>query len=218
MLPAHKKLLIGLSAITIVFLFILVKQVRTARYIITKTEQMPLISQVSIPIPLSPTDYMLGNPGAPLTVVGFIDFSDERSRTYYSQVTKVVREQPTKVRFIVKHYPGYAFFSDPLLPHKAAECAGAQGKFWEYANLITQDKRTPNEKRLHEFAEQNMLAVKTWEDCLEAEQTEASIIEDVAVGQSLYLPEAPIFFINNKLLNPAEDIDLSQLLTSFITE
>lgn len=217
MTTALKKLSLGLILITAILVVILVGQIRDARFISTKAQQIPLISSVAVNIPITGDDFILGNPGAPLTIVAFLDFTDTESLRDYRTISALVNKNPTKIRLFVKHHPERAFFSNPVLVHQAAICAGKQGRYWTYLDAIADSKRTLRQTQLTALAEKNQLVMSTWETCLSAEATANALQNDLQIASDLDLPSAPVIFINNKLLNPEETVDLTQLLTSFIT-
>lgn len=217
MTSALKKLLIGLSVITILMVLLLLSQIREANTININTQQLPLISPVAVEIPFTKEDPILGNSGSPLTIVALLNFNDNRSREYYRTIADIIRKNPTKARLMVKHYPDNAFFSNPLLIHEALYCAGKQNKFWNYADGLAAGKKTFHEAQLVSLAETSKLSLTAWKTCLTDPATLSSIQNDVAFAKGFGLPPAPTIFLNNKLLNPEEDINLDQLLNSFIS-
>lgn len=214
---ASKKLWVGLGVIIIIMFIILIEQIKTARGITTQTDNLPLVSPNMVEIPIAITDPILGNPGAPLTLVGFFDITDKKSRSLYAEIAKIIKKRPNKIRFIWKDLPGTGFFTDPLLVHQAAHCAKLQNKFWPYVNDLMTSSRSLRESALNDFAKQENLHLSTWENCLSEQTTKDAIGESVLLARSLQLPPAPILFINNKLLNPDADLDLEQFLSTLIT-
>ena len=214
---ALKKLSFALILITTILVVILIGQINDARIISTKVQQIPLISPVSVNIPITGDDFILGNPGAPLTVVAFLNFADRQSLRDYRTISALVNKNPKKMRLLVKHYPSRAFFSNPLLVHQAALCAGKQGRYWTFLNDVAESKHTLRQTQLTDLAENNQLSMTAWTACLSDEATNAAIQKDLQIVNELILPAAPVIFINNKLLNPEEAVDLTQLLTTFIT-
>lgn len=216
-MSASKKLWGGLGVIIIVMLIILVDQIKTAHSITTRAEDLPLISPNMVEIATSATDPILGNPGASLTLVGFFDVTDDKSRELYGHISKLIKAHPDKIRFIWKDFPGSGFFTDPVLAHQAAHCAKVQNRFWPYLNDLMTSSRGLRESVLRDYANQENLNMPAWENCLTDQTTKDAVGQGVVLAQSLYLPEAPILFINNKLLNPDADIDLEQFLSTLIT-
>lgn len=215
-MTAHTKLAFSLGVAAILLGVIFVQQIRDAQMINVSTEQLPLILPTTIEIPTAKTEPLLGNPGAPLTVVAYLNFGNAKSRDYYKIISDIVRVNPTKIRLYVKHYPEESFFSNPLLAHQALHCAGKQGQFWQFASALADQTKTPNQNKLTELAEKNKIGIEQWQKCISAEDTLTAIQNDVVFMRGFGLPSAPILFLNNKLLNPQEKINLQQLLTSFI--
>lgn len=216
MTPALKRLILVLGAITVLMLVILAKQIRTAHSITTKPVDLPLLSSNSVDIPITEEDQMFGNRGAKLTVVGFFDINNKLSRQYFLKIYDLVQKNPTKARFVWKFYPEKSLFRDTAIANQALYCAGKQNKFWSYAEKLAAEKRTIKDSRLIEVARELKLNQTLLETCIVSDESLNRVGNDYSLGQSLYLPEPPMVFVNNKLLNLDDTMDLTQLLTSLL--
>lgn len=78
-----------------------------------------------------------GPADAPVTIVQFADFSSEPSARLSFMLEALVDAYPNAVRVVFKHVPPASNPNANVpLTHDAALAAGAQGKFWEMADLI----------------------------------------------------------------------------------
>ena len=87
----------------------------------------------------------------------------------------------------------------------AARAAQAQGKFWEYHDLIYANQSSGNsggysEESLTALAEEAGLDVDRFRRDLESARYEAAVQADFEEGQGLGISGTPTFFINGRML------------------
>ena len=87
----------------------------------------------------------------------------------------------------------------------AARAAQAQGKFWEYHDLIYANQSSGNsggytEESLTALAEEAGLDVDRFRRALESARYEAVVQADFEEGQGLGISGTPTFFINGRVL------------------
>ena len=106
-----------------------------------------------------------------------------------------------KVRFVFKHFP--------LRMHQwaraaaiAAECAGRQGRFWEYHDrLYARQKEWVNEKAeslLVAYALAFKLDMNAWQACRGDPALPALLEVEIKDGGNAWVGSTPTFFINGK--------------------
>jgi protein-disulfide isomerase len=87
----------------------------------------------------------------------------------------------------------------------AARAAQAQGRFWEYHDLIYENQSSGNsggynEESLTALAEEAGLDVDRFREDLESARYEAVVQADFEEGQGLGISGTPTFFINGRVL------------------
>ena len=87
----------------------------------------------------------------------------------------------------------------------AARAAQAQGKFWEYHDLVYENQSSGNsggynEESLTALAEEAGLDTQKFEDDLKSGRYEDVVQADFEEGQGLGISGTPTFFINDKVL------------------
>ena len=87
----------------------------------------------------------------------------------------------------------------------AARAAQAQGKFWEYHDLIYANQSSGNsggysEESLTALAEEAGLDSQRFEDDLQSARYEETVQSDFREGQNLGISGTPTFFINDQVL------------------
>ena len=150
--------------------------------------------------------FVRGAYDAPVTVIEYTDFQCP----YCARVQPVLRQlldaYPGQVRLVFKHYP-LPFHKDAPLAHEAALAAGAQGKFWEYHDLIFQNQRALAREKLDEYAEQLGLDMTQFRAALDQRLYKLVVDADVATTAKVGVRGTPGFFINGKYLSGARPYD-----------
>ncbi len=78
-----------------------------------------------------------GDPDAPVVIVEFSDFACPFCQRWYQGTLPGIREQlGDRVALVFLHYPIPQLHPNAPAAHLAAECAGAEGKFWEMHDLL----------------------------------------------------------------------------------
>jgi protein-disulfide isomerase len=118
----------------------------------------------------------------------------------------VLQEYDGRVRLIYKDFPlpshGLA-----IVASEAARCAGAQGAYWPYHDMLF--RRQPHFERddLVSYAIELNLARERFERCLDDHTFLASVNSDYAEGRELGITGTPTFLINGKKLVGAQPLE-----------
>jgi protein-disulfide isomerase len=139
-----------------------------------------------------------GNSQAPVTVVEYADYECPYCQIIAPTVEKLRAEFKDKVAFAYKHMPLN------IHPHaqKAAEasnCAGDQGKFWEFHDKLTTGKQFEVPK-LKEIARDLKLNGEKFDKCLDSGEQAAIVKAQGAEGQAMGIPGTPAFFVNGRFV------------------
>jgi protein-disulfide isomerase len=144
---------------------------------------------------------VLGPPDAPVVVVEYADYGCQYCQVIQPQLQKLQQEYKDKVALAYKDMPL------PTNPQgqkaaEAAHCAGLQGKFWEYHDLLfaTKEHEIP---KLKETARALKLNAGAFDRCLDSGEQAAVVKMHLAEAQALGLPGTPAFFINGRFINGA---------------
>jgi protein-disulfide isomerase len=171
--------------------------------------------------PFSPDapDYRKRGPaGAKILVVEFSDFQCPACRVAEPTLRQMFTVYDGKLRFVFKHYPLMRIHPWAKAGALAAECAGRQGKFWEYHDRLydKQDEWT-NEKAdgvLTGYAKDFGLDVPAWQACRLDPSTDAAVASDMKDGDNAWVGGTPTFFINGRRFVAQKQ--LAELGTLFI--
>jgi protein-disulfide isomerase len=133
---------------------------------------------------------------APVTVVMFSDFECPACSRTHPVLTKVMAEYNDKVRFVVRDYPLENIHENAFLAAMAASAANAQGKFFEYTEILYKNQTALDRESLKKYAAETGLNVKQFELDLASEKAEAEIRKDRADGDAYGVSSTPAIFIN----------------------
>jgi protein-disulfide isomerase len=140
-----------------------------------------------------------GTPDARVMLVEYADYECPYCQQMQPTLDKIESEFKGKVNFAYKDVPL------PMHPNapKAAEathCAGAQGKYWEYHDLLTKNKQLEL-PALKEAALTLKLDSKTFDECLDSGVKSQIIKEHVSEAESLGINGTPSFVINGRFFS-----------------
>ena len=122
---------------------------------------------------------------------------------------QVLQSNPTDVRLIFRHYPldkeCNPSLSQQVHPASciaafAAECAGEQGKFWEYADLLFVDQKAYTRQDLETYAGALSLDIARFNACLDEGRTKVRIQEDVEEAAKVGIKATPTLVVNGRLI------------------
>jgi protein-disulfide isomerase len=147
-----------------------------------------------------------GGAKAPVTIIEFSDYQCPFCGRAEGVVDQVMQHYGSKVRLVYRDFPL------PMHPQarpasEAANCANAQGKFWEYHAKLFANQTALGEDKLKEYAKDVGLDATKFEQCLKDQPFKAAIDKDVADGEKVGVNGTPAFFINGRMLSGALPLD-----------
>ncbi len=146
-----------------------------------------------------------GNPQAPIKIIEFIDFQCPACAKGALLLKDYTRRYPSQIFLEMKHYPLSKTHRFSFLSSLYAECAGHQGKFWEFTDLLVTNQsqwiRMMDAARMfNRFAEDLQLNAGKLKACLENEKTRSTILKDKEEGSALGVHSTPTYFLNGKMV------------------
>ena len=156
--------------------------------------------------PLSESNFFYprvkGSAGASVIIQEFSDFQCPACRMAQPVLQKIEENHRGEVAVLFRHFPLAQHQWSPAA-HQAAECAGEQGNFWDYHDLLfsNQEKWSVSENPIVMFAEYAKglgFNLDRFGACLADEKIKARIEKDRAEGERLQITSTPTFFFNQK--------------------
>ena len=93
------------------------------------------------------------------------------------------------------------------LAAQAANCANAQGKFWEYHDKLFENQRALSETNLKQYATDLGLETERFGSCLATGEFKAAVDKDHQEGTALGVTGTPAFFVNGRFLSGAQPFE-----------
>lgn len=151
--------------------------------------------------------YVKGPKDAAVTIVEFSDFQCPFCRTVVATVKEVMRQYPGRVRWAFRDFPIASLHPKAPKAAEAARCAGEQGKFWEYHDLLFDSQAQATQADFKRFADQLKLDPKSFGLCLDSGRHRAAVQSDVDDGTRLGITGTPSFFINGRPMVGAQPLE-----------
>lgn len=140
-------------------------------------------------------DPTLGAPGAPVTLVLFSDFECP----FCAQVAPILRAaaaaRPQQVRLVWKDFP-LPQHAQAAAAAEAAQCAGVQGKFWEYHDLLFQTQANLDDATYQAIATQLGLDAARFTMCRTNHDRQPLTKQNIAEGTAAGVDATPYLFAN----------------------
>src|SRR3989344_9628643 len=128
---------------------LIVAGVKFWQWAITPPEGVP-----EVPLELTDSEWMKGNPQASVALVEYGDFQCPACATYYPIVKTLTDDYGEDLKVVYRHIPLVAIHTNAMDAARAAEAAGLQGKFWEmHDKLYENQKEWENERNPSGFFE-----------------------------------------------------------------
>jgi protein-disulfide isomerase len=138
-----------------------------------------------------------GLPDAPVTIVEYADFECPYCQQIEPTLDRLRAEYGAKVAFAYKDMP-LPMHSDAPKAAEAAHCAGAQGKYWEYHDLLFSSKQLEL-AQLKEHARTLQLDTQRFDKCLDSGEQAKVVAAQLDEGrQDLQIEGTPSYFINGR--------------------
>ncbi|MEY4744104.1 MAG: hypothetical protein RL272_49 [Candidatus Parcubacteria bacterium] len=140
---------------------------------------------------------------AKLTIVQFADFQCPYSKEEATVFRTLMAKYGDRVRFVFRDYPLDAIHPDAMQAALASECAGEQGKFWNFHDKLFLNSPALTFADLTRYAEETGLDTKQFEKCLVDERYKSRVDADRAAAEGLGLTGTPSFFLNGQRIEGA---------------
>ncbi len=162
--------------------------------VVTKPSDVPAEAIKADVRPVDDTDFVRGNPNAPIVVIEYSDYDCPFCKNFHDTMNTVMDEFGVsgKVAWVYRQNPIVQLHPNAPRISEAALCVGELGgkdAFWTFSDFIF-NEREVNEKttmtRLPEFAEKSGVKRADFNTCLDsgkhAAEVEKSIQEGAAAG------------------------------------
>lgn len=152
-------------------------------------------------------DHIRGNVDAPVTIVEYGDFQCPYCASAAPVIAELLERFDGDLRYVWRHLPLSDVHPDAQLAAEASEAAGAQGRFWEMADLMIGDNDDLRPATLLRHANALGLDAARFEDEVMRRRHRARVAEDVASADMSGVSGTPTFFVNGRRHQGVYDVD-----------
>jgi protein-disulfide isomerase len=143
-----------------------------------------------------------GPSNAPIAVVVFSDFQCPYCARIGAVLDQVREHFPKQIKVVYKQFP-LSSHRYSLLAARASIAAYAQGKFWEYHDLLFQNYSQLNEQKIQQFRAALKLDKAKFDQVMNSPQTIEKINKDRQEGEEADVRGTPTIFVNGRMVRPA---------------
>ncbi len=138
-----------------------------------------------------------GPEDAPIVMIEFSDYECPFCKKWRVEVYDILFEQyGDVVRFVYRDFPIQSIHPEAVPAAVAANCAGEQGKYWEFHDLLFLGGRKLGRETYIAYAEELGLDMEAFIPCLDSEEQRQEVLADFNDGVRLGVRGTPTFFIN----------------------
>ena len=152
----------------------------------------------------------LGASTAPVTIIEYADYQCPYCATWAKTVEPQIKQAYIDTGKVKLEWHDMAWMGgESKDAANAARCAGDQGKFWAYHDLLYQSQAGQNsgafsKDRLKAFGQQLGLKAATFDACVDSDKYGGAVQADFAQAAKLGITGTPAFFINGQRIDGAQ--------------
>jgi protein-disulfide isomerase len=159
-----------------------------------------------------------GPEDAKVTIVEFSDFECPYCSRAANTGHQLREKYGQKVRFVFRQFP-LSFHKTSKKASEASLAAHAQGKFWEFHDLLFKNQKKHDAASLEGYAKKVGLDVATFKKALAENKYSAAVDADMKLGKEVNVQGTPTMFLNGKRVKNPTDLaglskDIDRLLGS----
>lgn len=148
-------------------------------------------------------DHTKGPASAPVTLIEYADFQCPACKAAFPLVQQLQRDYPNDLQLVFRHFPLTSIHPNAFAAARAAEAAGAQGKFFEMHDLLYENQdewsSSPTANNLFkDYAAELGLDTEKFNDDFGSGNITDRINRDVKIGQNFEVSATPTFYLNGE--------------------
>jgi len=163
-------------------------------------------------------DAILGDADAPITLIEFGDYQCSFCTRFFNETEPELIEKYVKtgkMKIVFRDLPINGRESQKAA--EAAECAGDQGKYWEFHDKLFSERRGYNvgvfvEENLKRFAKDLGLDEELFDQCYDSGKFKREIAKDAQDASRLGVRGTPNFFLNGRQIVGAQPLSVFESL------
>lgn len=146
--------------------------------------------QVGEVAPVADADHVRGSASAEITLIEYSDFECPFCSRFHATMLQVMDAYEGQVKWVFRNFP-LSFHANALPAANAAECAGEQGKFWEFADGLFENQEQLSEDYFTQLAAELKLNKTKFASCYSAKKYQSKIDADRSSGSAAGVSGTP---------------------------
>ena len=148
--------------------------------------------------PMTNADHHVGPADARVVVVEYGDFECPNCKQAAPAVEMLLKRFEGRVCFAYRHYPLEDVHRHALQAAEAAECAGAQDRFWEMHALLFENQQALEIAHLRAYAQRLGLDMERYEREMVEHVHLERVRRNIDTGHKSGVRATPGFFVNGR--------------------
>ncbi len=153
--------------------------------------------------PVDKTDYIKGNPNAPILIVEYSDYDCPFCKIFHETMNQIMNEYGVdgKVAWVYRQFPIAQLHPNSPRISEAALCVGdvaGNDAMWKFSDLVFGERNAnepTNVTRLPEYAETAGASKDDFMKCLESGKMTSRVADSIAEGASAGIQGTPQSFV-----------------------
>ena len=153
--------------------------------------------------PVDETDFIKGNPNAPIVIVEYSDYDCPFCKNFHETMNQIMNEYGVtgKVAWVYRQLPLTQLHPNAAQISEAALCVGkvaGNDAFWTFSDLIFEERNineATNITKIPDYATRAGAEKAAFQTCLDGQEQEAIVKASVAEGAALGINGTPSSFV-----------------------
>jgi len=170
--------------------------------------------------PITEDDHVRGDLNkAKVVLVEYSDFECPFCSRHHETMLKLVEEFGDDVAWVYRHFPLVSMHPDAVPAALASECAAEQDNFWDYADLLVENKDKLGDDLYKSLAKDLNLDTKQFNECYDTQKYLDRVNSDTESGVAAGVQGTPATFVNGIAISGAVPLDtMKDAINSFLVE
>ncbi len=139
-----------------------------------------------------------GDEDAPVTIVEYTDFMCFACKDIAMSIVRLQEELPGKIKHVIKIVPNDSANDLATPAALAAFCAGEQGKFWQFHDLLFANQAYVSAEYFETLASELGLDIASFANCINEKDTLPLVERGYEEGMEISITALPTLFIGEE--------------------
>jgi protein-disulfide isomerase len=150
-----------------------------------------------------------GGKDASVVIIEFTDYQCPFCARARPTVSEIIGKYGDKIKYVLRDFP-LDFHANAHKAAEASQCAGDQGKYWDYSDKLWDNQGELEVVSLKKYAGDLKLDQKKFDECLDTGKFTEEVNKDAADGAKAGVSGTPSFFINGRMITGARPVEQFQ--------